>query len=703
MAFLNYLRSVRQAKQLRHLEHILAHPGVIAPRGLLLIVLEQHGDHIEVICPAFGIPPASVYSEVPIAFLWHDRRDDTWEPIVLYNGTKQAVLLFSDRAADLATIPAARREALSRWIREWRDGCGRPRPPPHVWTPDRDSAGLPRLSHFVHTDLTQSLVRDRSNRLAGVLMKVTGGTDVVFFPCLDDGTLAVKKSRVYEATMIPPVPLATYLQAYKEIAASYSALTPTQLLIRITDSGSAPQIVGLELAVGTMVPVAPEPYVADTAPLPAQQVDAFPWERDALVLRPADAPPTQLTAMEESTASVEEQLAEAYQHVRLSFSHLLPRQPALAANIRRIISRQLALYERRKRMDIALEPIIRTMIATEESTERRTLPLLRVDCLSLGDESGCAAAGACRWSGGRCLIHTPVRPGGGGAASVVRIMTARLSDELLRYAARRRELFDGEVSEIRTPRGAVRIGDELFIATRQNEAADVVIDRLGITGDIPMTFPEEMLRFEGADEVVPAAPPLPALTPLVPALVPTTAAATFPTAWREAGFTVASPAPGLENATLLAFAEASGISIVDWNSQVKRVRKTMGLVGAPERPIQWSTQDKYVLASSLLSNIITTDADGSVLQWITPSSKFAKKASNKFIVLWGPQQLTLFRKSPKRKYVFIREELPKEIQESLAESAGPIPEADAQGYVEATVPVLAVEDEGGVSETKSDI
>ncbi|NBV89615.1 MAG: hypothetical protein EBR88_08915, partial [Betaproteobacteria bacterium] len=169
MAFLNYLRSVKQPKQLRHLEHILAHPGVVAPRGLLLIVLEQHGDRIEVVCPTFGVPPAGIYSEVPVAFLWHDRRDDTWEPIVLYNGTKQAVLLFSDRAADLATIPTARREALGHWIREWRAGCGRIRPPPHVWTPDRDTSGLPHLSHFVRSETTRALVRDRSNRLAGVL------------------------------------------------------------------------------------------------------------------------------------------------------------------------------------------------------------------------------------------------------------------------------------------------------------------------------------------------------------------------------------------------------------------------------------------------------------------------------------------------------------------------------------------------------
>ena len=690
MAFLNCLRSVRQPKHLRHLEHILAHPGVVAPRGLLLIVLEQHGDRIEVVCPTFGLPSSSIYSEVPVAFLWHDRRDDTWEPIVLYNGTKQAVLLFTERSAD---IPIRYREAIGHWIREWRASCGRPRPPPHVWTPGRDTAGLPRLSQFVRNPNTQSLVRDRSNRLAGILLKTPS---LVFVPCLDDGTLAVKIPRVYEATMIPATPLASYLQAYKELSTSYGALRPTQLLIRITDSGVS-QIVGLELAVGTMIPVAPEVYVADSAPLPVQQIDAFSWERDALILRAADAPPTQIATMEESTASVEEQLAEAYQHIRLSLSHMLPRQPVLAANIRRIIARLLPLYERRKRMDIALEPVIRTMIFAEESTERRTLPLLRVDCLSLTDKSDCGEAGACSWSGGRCLIHTPIRPGAGGAASVVRIMTARLSDELLRYASRRRELFDDAVPEIRTPRGAVRIGDELFFATRQNESADSVIDRLGLGGEITMTFPEELLRFEGADAddvtlVVDAVSTKPEARSAV-------ASSVFPPEWISEGFMVATPLPGLENPALFAFAEASGRPIMDWTTQIKRIRRTLHLVGPEDGPLQWSIQDQYSLASVLLANILIVDGTGRIGRWIAPSSKFIKEQRPNFVVLWGPQQLTLFRLVPKKQYIFKRAELPKEIQEELL-TAAPIPEAEAQGTVDAIVPSLV--ETSAVLETKTD-
>jgi len=702
-AYLKYIGSVRQPKQLRHIEHILAQPGVITPRGLLLITLEQHGDRIEVVCPAFGVPPASVFGEVPIAFMWHDRRDDTWEPLVLYNGTKQAVLLFSERATE---VPPALRSSVAKWIRDWRAGCGRPAPPPHVWTPERDSAGLPRLSSLIVDTNTQALVRERSNRVAGVLWGAT--EHPLFVPCLDDGNLALKLPRVYEVTMIPPASLAAYLAGYATLATSYPALRPAQLLTRITDE-STMMVVGIQLAIGTMIPVAPEPFNADTAPLPAQQLDAFPWERDALILRAPDASPSQLVALEESTASVEEQLAEAYQHVRLSFSFLLPRQPALLANIQGLIRKEMPLYEKRKRMDILLEPVIRTMILPEETTERRALSLLRVDCLSLdGDEAGCATAGACRWSGGRCLIHAPVRTGSG--TNAVRVMTARLSDELLRYAARRRELFEQNIPEIREPRGVVRVGDELYLATRQNERATAVMDRLGFIGETQMTFPEELLRFEGAEAEVPAAvdeeeevdtdmageqPPL-------------------PSEWTALGFQVASPAPNIGNPTALAFSDATSKSIPEWEKLIQQRRALMKLAGAAGRPLQWSTQDWYVIGTMLLSNVIFVNRTRSgtirVSRWIAPSPS-AAPGSDLWMMVWGPQQLTVYRRKMLGKKVqqdirFKRSSLPKEVQDAL-EAASPIPDADAQGYVEAVAPLLEEEGEegepGGFAETKSDI
>jgi hypothetical protein len=277
-----------------------------------------------------------------------------------------------------------------------------------------------------------------------------------------------------------------------------------------------------------MIPVAPFPVATKAADLglPEQQIDQFPWERDALILRAPDAPAA--AGLEESSASVEEQLAEAYQHLRLAFSMWLVRDARgvrVKTDIAALAKAGLPLYEKRKRMDLMLEPLVREMISAEETTGRRTLSLLRQDCLTL-PQAECG--GACHWDVGReaCLVHAPVRPDSG--VEPVRIFTARLSDELLRYAAQRDEVLKARVPEIRVPRGVVRVGSEMYIATRPKESAGAIMERLGFAAAAPTAFPEEMLRFEGLEEEAAAV---------------ATDESVLPRTWLDKGLTVAAPAP----------------------------------------------------------------------------------------------------------------------------------------------------------------
>jgi hypothetical protein len=672
-AFLTYLADTRKPKQLRHLEHLLAQPGVITPRGLLLVVLEQTGDRIEVVCPTFGIPPASVFGDVPIAFMWHDKRDESWEPIVLYNGTKNAVILFGERTPDLESVPRHLRTSLQRWIREWRSaslGCGRPAPPPHVWTPDRDTSGLPRYTQLRRKLTITALVRDRSNRLAGVLAAAgaEGGAQV-FVPCLDDGALADSVPRVYEATMIPEVALDIYLRFYDDLAKEFPGLRPVRLLTRMR--ADPVQIIGFATATGTMVPTAPTSTGGRS--LPEQQIDAFPWERDALILRAPDALAGAATAADESTASVEEQLAEAYQHVRLTLSYWLLRDargPALRDSLAALLRSSLPLYEKRKRADILLEPVLREWVSVEQTTTRRTLSLLRQDCLALTEEAQCA--GACRWSGGRCLIHAPTREEG---VDPVRIFAARLSDEILRYSTKQRELFEQHVPEIRVPRGIVRTGNELYMAIRPKESALTVMDRLGFTGLVPTAFPEEMLRFDGLEEET--------------AVAPTLAAGALPSSWTAQGFAIPTVAADLEDGRRLAFAGVTNRNIAEWEKAIQSRREKMGLPGDAGRPFQWSTQDFYVIANLLASNVV----------FIQPTAAIISRMKElPYIVFWGTEEVLVYKD---RNYRFLARDLPLDLMSAL-DGASPMSEEEARG-IEADDLVSLVAETGGVPETKEDM
>jgi len=656
-AFLTYLADNKVPKKLRHLEHLLAQPQVITSRGLLLVTLEQQGDNIVVICPSFGIPMASVFGDVPIAFVWHDVRDESWELIVLYNGTKDAVRFFGERGPEMEQVPTHFRAPLQQWLRDWRSsskGCGRPAPPPHVWTPDKSTTDLPRLSQL-RTRAT-TLVRDRSNRLAGVLI------NNLFVPCLDDGLLAVQLPRIFEADSIPPMPLDAYLKFYATLATEFPGLTPTTL---IPSKNDASQIVGFITAVGSMVPTAESPVSSE---LPVDITPrAFPWERDALILRPADAPATAGSVLEESTASVEEQIAEAYQYLRLTLSRWLTRDargPAMRLALAKLLSSSYPLYEKRKRMDIALEPLIREWISVEITSERKSLPLLRQDCLSL-EGPACAEAEGCSVDGDRCLIHVPNKEGG---TDPIRIFTARLSDELLRYAAQRREILDDKVAAIRTPRGAVRVGDELFMATKPKEAARAIMDRLGFTGQAAISFPEEMMQFEGAEDEGPG--DVLALAEVI----------TLPESWLEKGLRVANPPPEIEDARKLAFVEGTGRPLEKWEEYIKDRRRKLGVEGDPDRPFQWSQQDFYVLASLTSSNVLFYN--GKIDRWIQPPASGTKLEQQMYMIFWGPRELLVTRG---KVYRFLTRDLPVDLLAAL-DAASPIPDEEARGVSVMPVP-----------------
>jgi len=662
-AFQKYLRDPKEPKQLRHMEHLLAHPGSLAPRGLLLIVLEINADgSVHVVCPSFGIPPASVFGDVPISFLWHDTRTDSWEPLIFYNGTKDAVRYFSDRSNELASIPKPMQSALRKWLRDWRSssqGCGRPSPPPHVWTPDKDTVTLPHLSQMRRIpEGLRAQVRDRSNRLAGVLV---GSGSPFYVPCLDDGTFAEDLPRIYEAAMIPPVSASALVDFYTRISAIWSALRPVGLKQRDN------MIVGVAVESGTLIPCSPINVGSAGAPdLPVSPIDQFAWERDALILKSPDAVTAAGIALEESKASVEEQMDEAYEYLRLRFSKWLADDAAgldFRDELGSLLDSGLPLFEKRKRLDILLEPHVSGWVTTSVTEERKALSLLRSDCISLPKEQ---CTGVCRLSGegtgDRCLIHAPTRDAG---VSPVRIFTAKLSDELLRYSAQQRELLTDRVLTIRAPKGAVRIGDELYLATKSRETAADVLRRLGFADSAAVTFPEEILTFAGAEEAEEEV-----MDPMA-----------LPMDW-----TFELPSAALEEDPRgLSFAAATGKPLSAWAKLIDDRRRRLGL--PTDVPFNWSLQDLYVIASLTKANLLFVErAEAGIVisQWVSPPATDAKPAQPVFMIFWGPAQMVLTRG---KSYIFLERDLPVDLRNAIDAGAA-LTEEEARGFPAAPPPSI---------------
>ena len=171
------------------------------------------------------------------------------------------------------------------------------------------------------------------------------------------------------------------------------------------------------------------------------------------------------------SSSIQDEIEDVYQHLRLAFSSWLSRPGAdgkggaqFRDKIESIIKRyDLPVFEKRKRLDTLLESRIIRWLEPSDEEDETELGFLRVDCLTQG-ETGCS--GRCTWKAedNTCRIHTPatIRPND-ISLHVPRMLYLRLIDELIRFASRKQEIFDKKVPRLTIRQDAQRIGDQYIV------------------------------------------------------------------------------------------------------------------------------------------------------------------------------------------------------------------------------------------------
>jgi hypothetical protein len=126
----------------------------------------------------------------------------------------------------------------------------------------------------------------------------------------------------------------------------------------------------------------------------------------------------------------------------------------------------LPLYEKRKRLEILLAPIVLGWMDESETEDKQELTsLLRVDC-RLRAESSCT--GFCKWrqdeGRGQCLLHSPKKAYLGlREVNGPQLLFMRLLEELLRFPERRRQLLQKDVSTLIQTKDAIQVGDQWIL------------------------------------------------------------------------------------------------------------------------------------------------------------------------------------------------------------------------------------------------
>lgn len=497
LRFQEAMRDGTTRKDLRIWEHLFAAPGLFSTTGVILAVLTTDAnDHVLLRCPNLGIAQRQQWVKPPIMLLFEDRKTRIIEPLVLYDGPDHLLGVLDPESTAFGSLHPSLQTPLSAFYSEYFDpmgGCGRPEPVLHSWIEDDVSqGGLPPVGSLLYVLQNQpefaawmieAFVRDRTRRLVGLRIAVDSKS--VLIPAVDDGTIDVSVGSLYDEEAIPYPPLAVLLQVLvgtkdEGLAAYFRGLRPVE---RRSQGG---YVVALELKGGCMVPFEPVRTDAVVAhPVYAGmkgdvEVDQLPW----ISLHPKEK------EVSPFLQNAEEQLEEAYQHLRLSVSEHLQKESGLLRQIEALRSSPLPLFEKRKRMDLLLEPFA-AWIHVGKKGETWEISALRRNCLKL-PEGECTES--CAWVRGSCMIHTAPTE---RFVDPVFVVLARLGDELLRTYGPAQQVLQAKVARLRPPTGVVREKGSMMLAV-EGRGDDDVYRMMGLEGRLPtkythgITIPEEM-------------------------------------------------------------------------------------------------------------------------------------------------------------------------------------------------------------------
>lgn len=347
----------------------------------------------------------------------------------------------------------------------------------------------------------EGMIRDAYNHLVGVAYKVRGSNrsskGIVGIPIADDGSFSFEKNIFFDWDDFDPPPINKVIDFYETnivpIFPQYNGYKPVGQVRRI-DSDA---IVGMRLDNGFVIPATD----ADDPSTVGTYNTEYPIEKDRIAhldytvnktiaydnefrrraflhadenkeegdetIKDREADKTFLKFNMESS---QDEIEDIYQHLRLTFSTWLDTGAGSQKRERLteiLKTKEMTLNEKRRRLDILLYADVIKWLEPSDSKEKSAIGFLRIDCQIQGRET---CSGRCKWvpkdtddeSCGPCKIHSPRSDG--ITMNVPRMLYLRLMDELIRYAAKREEIFTKQVPRLTIRREKQHQGDQLIIA-----------------------------------------------------------------------------------------------------------------------------------------------------------------------------------------------------------------------------------------------
>jgi hypothetical protein len=478
--FFEWLHSENTRKDPRHFANLFLQPGILetglgriaetgvpleAGRrpGIIFIVIDMlKSGEIKIRCPPYPMN-SELYTKSDIGFLFH-HYSGVWEPIFYADNRSPAER--KDKSYSLIFSNSHREKwppiVLER-VTEFMNQCKSTTGGKGFYTSvsgisSKKCVGITHMKNHLKAIELYGTVRDSYNHIAALVYKSEGG-GLVGVPVVDDGlsSTALEGTLILDWDDYTPAPADQVLTFYKKHIYPIYALQYS--IVKQLKSIGSQKVEAVQLKNGLFVPVVPAAEGIDLG-IPQEDISEMEWSINRkIIMSESDG----LEIPEDKTQIQTKEMTEVYEHLRLTFSNWLHVQED-GGEIRKVLEETIyrhdvPLFEKRKRLEILLSSTIESWLSESDEDAERTASLLRVDC-TLRSKEECS--GQCSWaSDNKCLIHIPKTDSNKASAS--RILLLRLIEELLRYGARRKQLFDQTVSQLATLDAPIRKGDQYII------------------------------------------------------------------------------------------------------------------------------------------------------------------------------------------------------------------------------------------------
>ncbi len=499
---LSFLEDRLQVKEYRQFASILAQPGLIVNRGIVFIILEITSENkVRVICPPYGFNKSMEGCDIGILL----KQGDIWEPVFFYQAKplepgqdrpKHTVTLRFQRALRSSKDQPWPKILIQR-VEEFQRQCTGPESAVYTGISRlKEGSNLMSLSKivklFADTDKVYGVVRDTFNHIVAALFKSEPDREsspLIAVPVKDDGIIRSEIETFLNWDGFEPASadkIVDFYRKYKQPLGMFPGYRPKYLVKPTTSK----RVEAIQLSSGVFIPAAPSATDRDLdlEELTPQEIE---WAINKTIMT--------FSENRKSTEALkkiekDKQLEEIFEHFRLSFMNWFAGDeggagPVLRKEIHdiinpatRIFGFQLPIYEKRKRLEILLGPVLMRWVEATEKGPDIFGTLLRIDCRNMKRDE---CTGACYWKElkkgrGVCKIHAPQIKTDDEKKEdidVPLLFLYKLIEELIRFPPRRDQLLQEDnrhVSKLVAIKTALRLGNTYIIPENSIEWSDLL-------------------------------------------------------------------------------------------------------------------------------------------------------------------------------------------------------------------------------------